>query len=269
MGFFELALLEALLLGALCGVVGTIVVLRRRAFFTTALTHATYPGGVAAAILGLDIVAGAAVASVGLVLIMTVLGRVRRQGPQVAAGIVLTSGFALGTMLQSLNPSLPVQADTFLVGSILTVSVTDIVLTGVVLVVAVAAVALVGKELLFSTFDPSGFRAAGFRPGSVDLLALGLIAATVVVAMPAVGSILSISLIVAPAAAARLVTDSVSRMLPVAVVVGIASGVLGLLASRAFSVAAGGAITLVAAGFFVLALVVSQVLGRTRVRGRA
>jgi len=262
--FYWLAIVESIVLGLLCGVVGTIVVLRRRAFFTVALTHATFPGGVVAAIGGFSVLLGAGVFSVVLVTVMTAISRVRRQGAQVASGVVLTGGFALGMLLQSLWPSLPVQVDTLLVGSILTVTWGDILAAAVVLVVALLVLLVAGKELLFSSFDPWGFRAAGYREHVMDGVALTLIAATVVVAMPAVGSILAIALIVGPAASAGMLVRRVDRIIPVACLLGVLSGVLGLVASLAWDIAAGGAISLVAALFFVLASAVRSLRkGRT------
>ncbi|TFB87641.1 metal ABC transporter permease [Cryobacterium algoricola] len=262
MDYFSTALLAATVIGALCGLVGSLVVLRRRTFFAQALTHATFPGAVAAAMLGLSIPLGAFVASIAIVGIMTLIGRVRRQGSQVASGIVLTAGFALGVLLQALNPSLPVHVDSFLVGSILTTTGSDIGLAAGVLGIAVVATVFFGKELLFSTFDPNGYRAAGYREWPVELLTLGLITATVVTAMPAVGAILAIALIAAPAAAARLLARTVGQILVAAPVLGAAAGIIGVLLSRALDVAAGPAIALTAAAFFLLALAVRQL--RTR-----
>lgn len=263
MGYFEKALLAAILTGALSGLVGGLVVLRRRTFFAQALTHATFPGAVGAAILGVSIPLGAAVASVGIVGIMTAIGRVKRQGSQVASGIMLTAGFALGVLLQALNPSLPVDVESFLVGSILTVGDGDIVLAGAVLAVAAVLLAIFGKEIVFSTFDVTGYRAAGYKEWPIELLSLALIAATVVTVMPAVGAILAIALIAAPAAAARLLARTTTQIFLVAPVIGAASGVLGVLFSRSFGVAAGPAISLTAAGFFLIAL---GVRASTRIR---
>ncbi len=257
MGYFERALLEAVLAGGLAGLVGTLVVLRRRAFFTTALTHATFPGGVAAAILGVPVVLGAAVVSVLLVAMMTALGRVRGQGPQIASGIVLTFGFALGVLLQSLYPSLPIDVDSYLVGSILTTTPADLVLTAVVLVVAAVALVVAGKEIVFDSFDRIGYRAAGYRGWVPELVSLLLIAATVVTIMPAVGSILAIALIVAPAAAARALTRSIGGTLVVAPLLGMLSGIAGLYASSLFAISAGAAISLAAALVFFVALVMA------------
>jgi zinc/manganese transport system permease protein len=258
MSYFERALIAAIVIGAVGGFVGCLVVLRRRTFFAQALTHGTYPGAVAAAALGVSVPLGAAAASVVLVLVMTGIARVRNQGAQVA-GIVLTGGFAAGAILAAVVPSLPVQPESLLVGSILTVTPADILLAACVGVVALVLVAVYGRRIVFSTFDQAGFRAAGYREWPIELLVLGLTAATVVSALPAVGAILAIALIAAPAAAARAVTTTYRGMLVAAPVIGAASGVLGVMASRAFAVAAGPAIVLTATGFLLLALVGSKV----------
>ncbi|TFC26858.1 metal ABC transporter permease [Cryobacterium sp. TMT1-3] len=260
MGYFEQALLAAVLIGAVSGLVGTLVVLRQRTFFAQALTHATFPGAVGAAILGVSIPLGAALASVIIVGVMTMIGRVKRQGNQVASGILLTAGFALGVLLQGLNPSLPVKVDSYLVGSILTVTERDVTLVAVVLVFAVLAIVFLGKQIMFSTFDVNGFRAAGYREWPIELLTLVLITATVVTAMPAVGAILAIALIAAPAAAARLVSRTTTQMFVIAPLLGALSGLAGVLFSRSFDVAAGPAIALTAAALFLLALLLRRLV---------
>ncbi|WP_353808064.1 metal ABC transporter permease [Agromyces sp. SYSU T00194] len=255
MSYFERALVAVVVIGAVSGLVGSVVVLRRRVFFAQALTHGTFPGAVAAAALGVAVPLGAAVASVALVGVMLLVSRMRSQGAQVAAGIVLTAGFALGAILQAVLPDLPVRAEAFLIGSVLTVSEADLVLSATVLVIAVAAFAAFGKELVFSTFDPVGYRAAGYRGWPMELLVLALVAATVVSSLPAVGAILAIALIAAPAAAARLLMPTVGLIVVTAPLIGAASGVIGLLVSREWGVAAGPAIALAACAFFLLALV--------------
>ncbi|WP_413317465.1 metal ABC transporter permease [Agrococcus sp. 1P02AA] len=258
--FFGLAMLEVVLAGALAGVVGVLVVLRERAFFTMSLTHATFPGAVAAAILGVSIPAGAAVAAVALIGIAVGIGRIRSQGPAVASGVMLTAGFALGAFLQSVSP-LAIDVESFLVGQVLAVTGADLALTGAVLLVALAVWAVLGGHLLFSSADEQGYRRAGLAPWLPELASLALIAGTVVAIMPVVGAILGVALIVAPAAAARLVVRDWRWMLVLAPAGGILAGVLGLLASRALDIAAGGAIALVAALLYALAWLIS---GRRR-----
>ncbi|WP_280115748.1 metal ABC transporter permease [Leucobacter insecticola] len=210
MNYFALASLEVVLLGLLSGIAGTLIVFRRRSFFAVALSHATFPGGVAFAVLGWNLLLGQAVFALLLVLIMTLLGRVPDQGRQVTSGVVLSFGFALGTLLASLNPGLGVPVEALLVGSPLAVNESDVVSTAVVLLATLGVVSLAGRRILFHTFDPVGFAAAGFRAWPVELVVTGLIAASVVVAMPAVGAILGVAILIGPAAAARLIAPRIS-----------------------------------------------------------
>ena len=261
MSYFALAALEITLLGLLSGIVGTLIVVRRRSFFAVALSHATFPGGVLFAVLGYNLLLGQALFALLLVLIMTALSRVPGQGKQVASGVVLAFGFALGTLLTSLNPGLGVPVEALLVGSPLSVSVFDIVTTAVVLVLSLLVAAFFARRILFHTFDPVGFAAAGFRPWPVELAVVGVIAAGVVVAMPAVGAILGVAILIAPAAAARLIAPKIEWVPALAAVLGVASGLAGLWASKQFDLAAGGAIGLATTLVFMVALLWKRLAG--------
>ncbi|GGA67647.1 anchored repeat-type ABC transporter permease subunit [Pseudoclavibacter endophyticus] len=263
MDYFTTAMVCGVLIGVLCGLVGVLVVLRRRAFFTVALTHATFPGGVLAAILGVNVVLGAGVMGLALMALMVWLSRIHRQGSQVAAGVVLSLGYALGMLLLSLNPWLPVKVDSFLAGHILAIPVSNVVIIAVVLGVTVLAYVAYGKELLFSTFDRRGFVASGHRESSADVVALGLITLTVVAVMPAIGSILAIAMIAAPAASARLLTKRVGRMLVIACLLGAVAAVGGLVISRYLGFAAGGAIAIAATLVFLISLAIRTIRSRS------
>ncbi|UOQ59260.1 metal ABC transporter permease [Leucobacter rhizosphaerae] len=262
MSYFALAITEIVLLGLLSGVAGTLIVFRRRSFFAVALSHATFPGGVAFAIVGWNLLLGQALFAIVLVLLMTLLGRIPGQGRQVTSGVVLSFGFALGTLLASLNPGLGVPVEALLVGSPLGVNTGDVAATGGVLLVSLALVALTGRRILFHTFDPVGFRAAGFRAWPVELVVTGIIAASIVVAMPAVGAILGVAILIGPAATARLIAPRLAWVPPISAAIGVGSGVLGLWISREFGVAAGGSIGLVVAGVFVVVLAGRSLVGR-------
>ena len=268
MNYFALAALEIALLGLLSGIVGTLIVLRRRSFFAVALSHATFPGGVVFAVLGYQLLLGQALFAALLVLVMTVLSRVPGQGRQVASGIVLALGFALGSLLTSLNPGLGIPVEALLVGSPLSVTPFDIAATAAVLLGSLAIAAVFGRRMLFHTFDPAGFAAAGFRAWPVELAVVGVIAAGVVVAMPAVGAILGVAVLIAPAAAARLIVARIEWVPPLAALIGVAGGLAGLWASRQFDLAAGGAIGLATTLVYMLALL-WQRLARTRVNPAA
>lgn len=271
MNYFALAALELALLGALSGVAGTLIVLRGRSFFAVALSHATFPGGVIFAILGYNVLIGQALFAALLVLLMGLIARIpgRMQGGQISSGIVLALGFALGTLLASMNTGLGVPVEALLVGSPLGVSPSDVAVTAIVLVLSLLVTGLFARRILFHSFDPVGYVAAGFRVAPVELVVSGVIAASVVTAMPAVGAILGVAILIAPAAAARELAPSVGWIPPLAAILGVASGLAGLWASREFDLAAGGSVGLAATLVYVLALAVSALKRRTGVRRRA
>ena len=261
-GYARRALIEALLVGALCGLVGVHVVLRRLSFFTMAMTHATFPGVVLAALVGVDLLLGSGLFGVLVVLGVSWLTTRPRSDSAAAVGVVLSAGFALGVALLSAQAGFTRDLSAYLVGSIVTVQVGDLVKTALVLAAVALTLALVGKELVFGAFDRGGMVAAGYPAGRLDLLLLLVVELTVVSSVPAVGTIQAVALIVAPAAAARLWSDRIGPTTVLAVLLGMASGVVGLAVSQAYEVAAGAAIVLAACGFFVLSVVVAPAVRR-------
>ncbi|NHC44111.1 metal ABC transporter permease [Motilibacter aurantiacus] len=260
------ALIEAALVGAIGGLVGVHVVLRRLSFFTMAMTHATFPGVVLAAILGINIFVGGWVFGVFVAVGVAGLARGRGQDFATATGVVLSAGFALGVVLVSAQEGFSKDLSAYLVGSILTVQTSDVVITAGVLVAVAAVLAVIGKELVFGAFDPTGLRAAGYPSFALDLAVLLLVEIAIVTAVPSVGTILSVALIVAPAAAARLWVERLGPMTGLAVLIGSGCGVLGVLVSQHVRVATGGAITLGTTVVFVLSVAAAPALRRVRAR---
>ena len=261
-GYARRALIEALLVGALCGLVGVHVVLRRLSFFTMAMTHATFPGVVLAALVGVDLLLGSGLFGVLVVVGVSWLTTRPRSDSAAAVGVVLSAGFALGVALLSAQAGFTRDLSAYLVGSIVTVQTSDLVKTALVLAAVALTLVLVGKELVFGAFDRGGMVAAGYPAGRLDLLLLLVVELTVVTSVPAVGTIQAVALIVAPAAAARLWCDRIGPTTVLAVLLGMASGVVGLAVSQAYEVAAGAAIVLAACGFFVLSVVVAPAVRR-------
>jgi ABC-type Mn2+/Zn2+ transport system permease subunit len=246
------AVLEVILVGILCGVVGVQVVLRRLSFFAMAMTHATFPGVVLAAILGLNIYLGGFVAGLLVSLAVLAAGRRRGQDTATATGVVLATGFAFGVALMSTQSGFTRNLSAFLVGSVLTVNRTDLVTAAAVGAAVLLTITLLHKELTFAAFDPDGARAAGYRTSALDLAMLVLVQAAIVITVPAVGTILGVALLVGPAAAARLWTERIGTMYALAAALAVTAGLIGLAVSERFTVAAGGAISLVAATIFLL-----------------
>jgi manganese/iron transport system permease protein len=253
MSYFERALVVIVLVGALAGLAGVLVVLRKRVLFAQALTHATFPGAVIATILGASLQLGALIACVSLAVILSFLSRIRGQGTQAASGVMLTAGFAAGVLLQALNPSIPIQIDSFLFGSILSATWLDALVAAAALLLVIVALLIWGKQILFFLFDAESFAATGAKPWLIDAALLLITTVAVVAAIPAAGAILTIALIAAPAAAARYFTDKIMVMLWLSPTLGALAGITGLLISRWVGVSAGASIALVSATIFFIA----------------
>ncbi|HEY9391944.1 MAG TPA: metal ABC transporter permease, partial [Mycobacteriales bacterium] len=239
MNYLSRALVEAALVGGLCGAVGVHVVLRRLSFFTMAMTHATFPGIVLAAILGVNLYLGGGVFGVLIVLVVVWLTNRPRADQASVVGVVLCAGFALGVVLMSARDGFGQDLSAYLVGSILTVSDSDIRVAALVAGVVLVTLTALGKELVFGAFDREAMVARGYPVLALDLVLLVLVELTVVTSVPTVGTILAVALLVAPAATARLWCRGVAGMTAVAVPLGVASAVGGVLLSQAVGVAAG------------------------------
>jgi manganese/iron transport system permease protein len=250
--FFRLALVEAVLVGAIAGAVGVHVLLRRLPFFVVAMSHATFPGVVFGSLLGVSLFVGGAVFGLAAALVIVALGSVRRIDDSSAIGIVLAGSFAVGVLVLSAQPGASRDLSAYLVGSILTVTGGDLVTTVVVGVLLLGLLALFHKELLLGAFDPGGLSALGYPAAALDLLVLAVVTVALVVSVPAVGTLLAVALLTVPALAARQWTDRVGPMTAGAAALGAASGVIGLCLSAVFDIAAGGAIALTATALFLL-----------------
>jgi ABC-type Mn2+/Zn2+ transport system permease subunit len=268
MSAVDRAMLEAVLLGAVGGLISVRIVLRRLPFFTLAMTHATFPGVVLAAIAGINLYAGTGLFGVLIVLGVLALSRRPEQGTTTAIGIVLSAGFALGVVLLSARDGFSKDLTAYTVGQILTVGDGDLVAVATAGVLVVALLLAAGRQLTFRAFDPGGYAAAGYGPTGIDLALLLTIEAVIVVAVPAVGAILAVAVLVAPAAIARLWTHDITAMTAIAVAAGAGSGVIGVLISNGYDVAAGGTITVVTGVIFALSLTTTTAWNAVATRRR-
>jgi manganese/iron transport system permease protein len=257
--YMERALLEVLLLGALGGVAGVFVVLRRLAFVTDALTHTVFPGIVIAAALGQSVLLGALAFGVLTAVLLALLAANRRVGADAALAILLTSFFSVGVVIVSRSRTYTSDLTVFLFGRVLAVDRAELAQTLVLAVVVLAAFAALRKELLLRAFDPEGAAAMGYRTVVLDLALNLLVTLVVVAAVKAVGTVLVIALIVVPAATARLLTDRVATMTAAACALGALGGWLGLAISYEVSVdqgvrlASGATIVVVLVALFLAA----------------
>ncbi|GAA4605427.1 metal ABC transporter permease [Actinoallomurus liliacearum] len=263
------ALAELILVGAVCGVLGVQVVLRRLAFFSETLGHVIFLGVIVATMAGTDVKVGAGLAAVGAVAVMGRSGLASRRHHQ-RSGVVVSGALALGVVLISARPGFSKDLTAALVGSPLTAGTGDIAAaTGVTVLVAVA-LTIGHKELTLAAFDPVVTRALGYRTRLIDGGLLALLAVTVVTAVPAVGATLPLALLVGPAASALLWTR---RILPATLLgglLGAATGAAGLAISLHYRIATAAGTAVICGTLFALAATTSTLTTRsTPARQRA
>ena len=254
--FFDRALLASALVGVVCAVVGTYVVLRGVAFIGDAIAHAGFPGVVAAYMLSIPFYVGAAVAAVGTALAIGVVTRRSGIRQDTVIGVLFAGTFAFGVFLFSTIKGYVADLFSFLFGNVLAITPSDLVALFILGLIVIGIVALLWKELLYATFDPLGAAASGIRVDLLEYLFLVLVAMTIVVSLQAVGIILVVAMLITPAATAQLLTVRFERLMVLAAVVGIVSAVIGLYLSYWLDVASGATIVLVETAMFAIALVV-------------
>lgn len=254
--FMRRALAAALLVGLVAPLVGTWIVLRRLAYMTDAMSHATIAGVAAAYLAGWSVTVGALGAGLVMAGLMAVLAAHPRLAEDSIIGVVEVALFAAGILVISSTGSVGVDLTHFLFGSISTVSTEDLRLNLVLGVVAMAGLALVFSDLRSATFDPLHAALVGVPVTALRSALFALLAVMVVISLQTVGLLMSVAMIVIPAATARLWTRTVAAMSALASAIGVLSAAVGLTLSYHLATASGATIALVT----VVALTASFVL---------
>lgn len=255
--FMQRGLVAAVLVGVICAVMGTWVILRGMAFLGDAMAHAILPGVAISWALGGNILLGALVAAFAVALGIGFLSKGGTIKEDTAIGILFAAALALGVAIMSSIRTYAADLSHLLFGNVLGVSSQDLVVTAIVGGVVLATIAMFWKPLLVLSFDPVLATTLRLRTGFLRNLMLVLLALTVVVSLQTVGVGLAAAMLITPAATAFLLVRRLVPMMLVSSAVGAASAVIGLYASWWLDIVSGSAIVLVATLFFLLAFAFS------------
>ncbi len=254
--FMRQALVASVLVGVLCPVVGTYLMVQRMAMLGDVVAHGVLPGLALAQVLRLPLLVGAFAMGLCSTVIMAWIRHQSRIKADTAMAITFSTFFSLGIiLLTTLETSLSLEQVLF--GDILSITPQDLgqiaLITGLVLV----GVKAFYKELLFFTFDPLGAEALGLP---VQRLNLGLTAAitlAIIAGIKTVGVILVVALMIGPAATAYLLVKELHWMMVGGAGLGVLFGVVGMYGSYYLDLPSGPAIGLTVFGGFLLALLFS------------
>lgn len=265
--FFQNGLVVATIAGALCGLIGVYVVLRSMSYIGHGLSHAIFGGFAVSALAGVNVFLGAGIWGLASALAVSSVTRRRPIGSDAAIGVITTASFAFGLAVLQLGGGADVDADAALFGNVLGVTRGDVWIVSGVTLFAIAVIVLRYRSLLFVTFDPEVAEASGVRVARIDALLMLVLAASILATMNVMGVTLIAAALVVPAVVARMITSSFSTMLWLSTLIGAVSGFVGMNLSYHLDVASGPTIVLVGGSFFLCALAVTGVRGRTRLAG--
>lgn len=259
--FIQRALIEVILMGAICGVMGAFVVARGLGFIGDAVAHAVFPGIVIAYLGSFSFFFGALAFGVLTAMGIGVLSRNRRLKEDTAIGVLFAGMFALGVVLISSTRSYRSDLGALLFGNVLGVSNEDLLLTFALGALILLIIYFTYKELVLVAFDRTMASAMGLPVAWLDQLLLLLLTLTIVISLQAVGNILVVAMLITPAATARLFAERFHVMMLLGAIIGAASGVVGLYLSYYMNLASGATIVLLTTVVFAVGFMISPKYG--------
>jgi len=263
--FFQRGMVAATLAGALCGVLGVFVVLRGMSYIGHGLSHAVFGGAAASAVMSINFFLGAGIWGI---ISGVLIGRIARRkiiGADAAIGIVTTASFAGGIALLNRYGQARKSIEAVLFGSVLGVSWVDIAAILAVSLAVGAIVLFAYRAFLFATFDPQVATVSGERVAAIEVMLMVMLSVTILVTMRVIGTLLISALLVIPAATARMITNSFSRMLMLSPIIGAVCCLVGMNLSYHLDTSAGATIILVAAAVFTATYLLAGRRARLRV----
>ena len=222
------------------------------------MAHATLPIIAVGVFLGFSISELGVPAAILIAIFLGIIIKNTNVGEDTAIGIIFSSFFALGFVLISLL-NVTVNLDDLLFGQILAVSTSDVYIVVSLLTIVFLVVIVYFKQLLFYSFDPIGAEVKGLNTTFLNYLFLILLSIAIVGSLQTVGIILVLSMLIIPAAAAKLVTDTFVTSIKVSVLFGVVSSITGLYLSYFLNLPSGPSMSLVATTIFVLAFLSNKI----------
>jgi len=255
--FMIRSLITAVLSGIMLPILGSFTINRNMGFMADAMAHATLP------VIAIGVFWGFSISVLGVpaaILIALILGLIIRNsavGEDTAIGIIFSSFFALGFILiKILNVS--VNLEDLLFGQILAVNTFDVIMISILFFTVFVILVVFFKQLLFYSFDPVGAQVRGLNVSFLNYLFLIILSLVIIGSIQTVGIILVLSMLIIPAAAAKLATKTFINSIKLSIFFGVISSVSGLYLSYYFNLPSGPSMSLVATGLFIIVFTINS-----------
>lgn len=261
-GFMRNALMAGVLVSLACGVIGTLVVLKRMVFISGGVAHTAYGGVGLAFYLGVNPILGAVTFSLLASFLMGYVQRRTHQRQDTLIGVMWAIGMAIGIIFADLTPGYKADLMSYLFGSILAVTQTDLWLMLGVDILVIGLVVMFYKEFQATAFDETFARVRNLPVDLLYLILITMIGLAVVMLMRVVGLIMIIALLTVPAAIGALFLKNMKHIMWLATSLSLIFTTSGLLLSYFFNLTSGATIILVSGAAYLIALVVHRLSRR-------
>jgi len=244
--FLQYAVIAALLVSAVCGIIGVIIIEKKLVMMSGGIAHTSYGGVGLGYLLGFEPIFGAFLFSL---LAAFGIGYIKRKGgtkTDVVIGLFWSLGMALGIIFIALYPGYPPDLTSYLFGNILAVVKNDLILISIITLIVVSVVFIFFNDWKTYLFDEEFAFISGKKTAVMDYMLLILVAFTVVALIKVVGIILVIALLTAPAASASLITNKLKNRIFLSIIFGIIFSLSGLYLSYELNIASGATIVIIA-----------------------
>ncbi len=256
--FMLRSLVVAIAVGFMLPLLGAYVINRNLGFMGDALAHSAFPAMILGLVIGVNIFVAAIPGVIIMALLLGYIVNKSKIGEDTAIGILFSSLFALGFILLSIYDTIPLNIEDVLFGQILGVSNNDVLVTFVLLIIVVITSLIFYKQFLFISFDPIGARVSGLKVNLLDNVFLIVLSLAIIGALQSVGIILVLSMLITPAAAAKLIMKTFVGSMIAGSIFGIMASVIGLYLSYYLNFPSGPSMALTAVSIFAIVWILKQ-----------
>ncbi|MBN5645160.1 metal ABC transporter permease [Staphylococcus aureus] len=261
--FLNRALITSIIVGIVCGTVGSLIVLRGLSLMGDAMSHAVLPGVALSFLFGIPMFVGALITGMIASIFIGYITSSSKTKPDAAIGISFTAFLASGIIIISLiNTTTDLYHILFgnLLAIINSAFLTTIVIGSIVLILII----IFYRPLMISTFDPTFSRMSGLNTTLLHYFVMLLLSLVTVASIQTVGIILVVALLITPASTAFLISKKLYSMMIIASLISVISSIVGLYYSYIYNIPSGATIVLCTFVIYIITLFFTKFTNRKK-----
>ncbi|WP_300349547.1 metal ABC transporter permease [Clostridium sp.] len=255
--FIRNAFIAGFIISILCPCIGLFLVLKRYSMIGDTLSHSSFAGVAIGLVFGFNPLLSAFVFTTICALLIEILRNYYKKYAELSMSIILTFSLGLALILVSTGKA-STTVNSFLFGSILTVTKSDLIIIAVVSILCLIGIFSLYNKLVYTTFDEEGARVSGINTKLINYVFTIIVGATISVSIRVMGILVISSIIVMPAATSMQFKKGFSKSLVISIIIGIIDVLGGLLISSLLDFAPGGTIALTSVVVLILSLIINH-----------